>query len=56
MSDAKELEIKRQFLDEAQEYLGTLEAALLGIAHGQVDTEKINGALRAATPSKAGPE
>ncbi|MEO0985140.1 MAG: hybrid sensor histidine kinase/response regulator [Cyanobacteria bacterium J06639_14] len=54
MSDAKELEIKRQFLDEAQEYLGTLEAALLGIAHGQVDTEKINGALRAAHSIKGG--
>ncbi|MEL6382578.1 MAG: hybrid sensor histidine kinase/response regulator [Cyanobacteria bacterium J06626_18] len=54
MSDAKELEIKQQFLDEAQEYLGTLEAALLGIASGQVDTEKINGALRAAHSIKGG--
>ena len=54
MSDAKELEIKLQFLDEAQEYLGTLEAALLGIAHGHVDTDKINGALRAAHSIKGG--
>ena len=54
MSDAKELEIKQQFLDEAQEYLGTLEAALLGIASGQVDAEKINGALRAAHSIKGG--
>ncbi|MEO0535158.1 MAG: hybrid sensor histidine kinase/response regulator [Cyanobacteria bacterium P01_A01_bin.123] len=54
MSDARELEIRLQFLDEAQEYLGTLEAALLGVAHSQVDTEKINGALRAAHSIKGG--
>lgn len=54
MSDARELEIKLQFLDEAQEYLGTLEAALLGIANGRVDTEEINKALRAAHSIKGG--
>ncbi|NER78372.1 MAG: hybrid sensor histidine kinase/response regulator [Leptolyngbya sp. SIO1D8] len=54
MSDAKELEIKQQFLDEAQEYLGDLEAALLGIASGQVDTEKVNAALRSAHSIKGG--
>ncbi|WP_346293778.1 hybrid sensor histidine kinase/response regulator [Sphaerothrix gracilis] len=54
MSEQKELEIKRQFLDEAQEYLKDLEAALLGIAQGQVDTDKVNGALRAAHSIKGG--
>ncbi|MBE7380076.1 MAG: hybrid sensor histidine kinase/response regulator [Leptolyngbya sp. SIO1E4] len=54
MSDARELEIKRQFLDEAQEYLRPLEAALLGVAQGQVETAKMNGALRAAHSIKGG--
>ena len=54
MSHTKELEIKQQFLDEAQEYLETLEATLLGIAETHLDTEKINGALRAAHSIKGG--
>lgn len=54
MSKQKEQEIKRQFLEEANEYLGSLEAAVLGIANHQVETEKINAALRAAHSIKGG--
>lgn len=53
MSDDKELQIRLQFLDEAQEYLTTLESRLIGIAHG-VDGETINDALRAAHSIKGG--
>jgi chemotaxis protein histidine kinase CheA/ActR/RegA family two-component response regulator len=54
MSKDKELEIQLQFLDEALEYLGTLEDALLGLANGRIDTGKINAALRAAHSVKGG--
>ncbi|NJL22073.1 MAG: hybrid sensor histidine kinase/response regulator [Leptolyngbyaceae cyanobacterium SM1_3_5] len=54
MSHDKELEIQRQFLDEAQAYLGTLETAILGIAHTGIDSGKINAALRAAHSIKGG--
>ena len=50
----KELEIRRQFLDEAQEYLDTLDDALLGAADAQLDSQKINAALRAAHSIKGG--
>ncbi|OUC16380.1 MAG: hypothetical protein B0A82_02370 [Alkalinema sp. CACIAM 70d] len=50
----KELEIKRQFLDEAQAYLDTLDAAILGIADQRVDLAKVNAALRAAHSIKGG--
>jgi chemosensory pili system protein ChpA (sensor histidine kinase/response regulator) len=54
MSQDKELEIQLQFLDEAQEYLGTLDAALLGLASRGVDIDQINAALRAAHSIKGG--
>lgn len=54
MSQDKELEIRRQFLEEAQEYLDTLDAALLGLANSQVDIQKVNAALRAAHSIKGG--
>ncbi len=50
----KELEIKRQFLDEAQEYLDDLDTAFLGMADQKVDAGKINAALRAAHSIKGG--
>ncbi len=50
----KELEIKRQFLDEAQEYLDDLDTAFLGMADQKVDASKINAALRAAHSIKGG--
>ena len=53
MSQDKESEIRLQFLDEAQEYLGTLETAMLGLASG-IDIDKINASLRAAHSIKGG--
>ncbi|MGC1308093.1 MAG: response regulator [Phormidesmis sp.] len=50
----KEQEIRLQFLDEAQEYLDTLETTLLGVAQRGVDSHEINGALRAAHSIKGG--
>ncbi len=50
----KELEIRSQFLDEAQEYLDALDTAVLGLADQQLDTAKINAALRAAHSIKGG--
>lgn len=54
MSQDKELEIRRQFLDEAQEYLDTLDGTILGLADHHVDAQKINAALRAAHSIKGG--
>ncbi|MBD2022068.1 hybrid sensor histidine kinase/response regulator [Leptolyngbya sp. FACHB-36] len=54
MSQDKELEIRRQFLDEAQAYLDSLDAALIGLANHRVDVQKINAALRAAHSIKGG--
>ena len=50
----KEREIRLQFLDEAGEYLDTLEGALLGVAQRGVDTHEMNAALRAAHSIKGG--
>ena len=50
----KELEIRRQFLDEAQEYLDLLESSVLGIASSRIDMQQINAALRAAHSIKGG--
>lgn len=50
----KEKEIRLQFLDEAKEYLDTLESAMLGVAQRGVDSDDINGALRAAHSIKGG--
>ena len=52
--DDKEQEIRLQFLDEAGEYLDTMETALLGVAQRGVDSHEINGALRAAHSIKGG--
>jgi len=54
MKDEREREIQYQFLDEAQEYLQTLETSLIGIADCRVDIEGINVALRAAHSIKGG--
>ncbi|MEO0805111.1 MAG: response regulator [Cyanobacteria bacterium J06643_4] len=50
----KEREIRLQFLDEANEYLSTLESALLGVAQRGVDVQDMNAALRAAHSIKGG--
>jgi chemosensory pili system protein ChpA (sensor histidine kinase/response regulator) len=51
---SKELEIRRQFLDEAQEYLDALDTAVVGLSSGRVDVQRINSALRAAHSIKGG--
>jgi len=55
MTNDKKLEIQIQFLEEATEYLNTLEAVLLeGKDNGQIALQKINAALRAAHSIKGG--
>jgi chemosensory pili system protein ChpA (sensor histidine kinase/response regulator) len=55
MSKDKELEIQMQFLEEATDYINTLEVVLLEIdIHHRIDLDKINGALRAAHSIKGG--
>ncbi|NET31402.1 MAG: response regulator [Cyanothece sp. SIO1E1] len=54
MAEDKELEIRRQFLEEAQDHLNILESGLLGLADGPINLEKINAALRAAHSIKGG--
>lgn len=54
MAVDKELEIKLQFLDEADEYLQTLDGALLDLAQKGVLRDDINAALRAAHSIKGG--
>ncbi|ARV62409.1 hybrid sensor histidine kinase/response regulator [Nostocales cyanobacterium HT-58-2] len=55
MSQDKELEIQMQFLEEATDYLNTLEGVLLEInTNNRISPEKINAALRAAHSIKGG--
>lgn len=55
MSKDKELEIQMQFLEEATDYLNTLEAVLLEInTIHRIDLDRINAALRAAHSIKGG--
>ncbi|MEH1967472.1 hybrid sensor histidine kinase/response regulator [Nostoc sp.] len=55
MLQDKELEIQMQFLEEATDYLNTLEAVLLEIdTSNRIDLDKINAALRAAHSIKGG--
>ncbi|MGF1513644.1 MAG: response regulator [Elainellaceae cyanobacterium] len=53
MSD-KELEIRHQFLDEAQDYLDNLENSLIGLASGGANAQAINSAMRSAHSIKGG--
>ncbi|MEA5593136.1 hybrid sensor histidine kinase/response regulator [Rivularia sp. UHCC 0363] len=55
MSQDKEFEIQMQFLEEASDYLNTIEGVLLEIdTSDRIDLEKINSALRAAHSIKGG--
>ncbi len=55
MSQDKELEIQMQFLEEATDYLNTLESVLLELnSSHRIDPQKINAALRAAHSIKGG--
>ena len=54
MSQDKELEIQLQFLEEAQEYLDTIESVLLDLAGNQIGGQKMDAVLRAAHSVKGG--
>ncbi|MFH7028671.1 MAG: response regulator [Heteroscytonema crispum UTEX LB 1556] len=55
MSQDKELEIQMQFLEEATDYLNTLEGILLEFkANRRIELQKINAALRAVHSIKGG--
>lgn len=54
MSQDKELEIQLQFLEEAQEYLDTIESVVLGLAGTHIDSHKMDAVLRAAHSVKGG--
>ncbi|MFM7405541.1 MAG: response regulator [Cuspidothrix sp.] len=55
MSKDKELEIQMQFLEEATDYLNTLEGILLEIDNSKrIELENINAAMRAAHSIKGG--
>jgi chemosensory pili system protein ChpA (sensor histidine kinase/response regulator) len=55
MSNDKELEIQMQFLEEANDYLNTLESILLEIDTSKnLDLDKINAAMRTAHSIKGG--
>lgn len=54
MSQDKELEIQLQFLEEAEEYLDTIESTLLGLASKSIDSQEMDALLRAAHSVKGG--
>jgi chemosensory pili system protein ChpA (sensor histidine kinase/response regulator) len=54
MSQDKEREIQLQFLEEAQEYLDTIESVLLDLASSHIDAQKMDAVLRAAHSVKGG--
>jgi chemotaxis family two-component system sensor histidine kinase/response regulator PixL len=55
MTKDKEIEIQMQFLEEATDYLNTLEGVLLDIdTSKRIDLDKINAAMRAAHSIKGG--
>ena len=54
MSQDKEREIQLQFLEEAQEYLDTIESVLLGLSSSHIDGQQMDAVLRAAHSVKGG--
>jgi two-component system, chemotaxis family, sensor histidine kinase and response regulator PixL len=50
----QEQQVKLQFLDEATDYLDTLESGLLGLGAGKVASQQLDGLLRAAHSIKGG--
>jgi chemosensory pili system protein ChpA (sensor histidine kinase/response regulator) len=54
MSQDKEREIQLQFLEEALEYLDTIESVLLGLAGSHIDSQQMDAVLRAAHSVKGG--
>ncbi|MDJ0690203.1 MAG: response regulator [Xenococcaceae cyanobacterium MO_188.B32] len=54
MSEDKELQIRLQFLEEAQEYLDNIESRLLGLGSGNVNSQQMDSVLRDAHSIKGG--
>ena len=54
MSQDKEREIQLLFLEEAQEYLDTIESVLLGLSSSHIDGQQMDAVLRAAHSVKGG--
>lgn len=54
MSQDKEREIQLQFLEEAQEYLDTIETVLLELSNGHIEGQQMDAVLRAAHSVKGG--
>jgi chemosensory pili system protein ChpA (sensor histidine kinase/response regulator) len=54
MSQEKEREIQLQFLEEAWDYLDTIESVLLGLANQSISSQDMDGVLRAAHSVKGG--
>ena len=54
MSQDKEREIQLQFLEEAIEYLDTIESVLLGLSGSHIDGQQMDAVLRAAHSVKGG--
>ena len=54
MTQDKEREIKLQFLEEAQDYLDTIESVLLGLESSHIDPTQMDAVLRAAHSVKGG--
>lgn len=54
MPQDKELEIRLMFLEEASEYLNTIESAILGLATTFIDNQQMDAVLRAAHSIKGG--
>ena len=50
----REQQIKLQFLDEATDYLDTIESGLLGLGTGKVTGKQLDALLRAAHSIKGG--
>ncbi len=50
----QEQQVKLQFLDEATDYLDTIESGLLGLGTGAVSTKQIDALMRAAHSIKGG--
>jgi chemosensory pili system protein ChpA (sensor histidine kinase/response regulator) len=54
MSEDKELQVRLQFLEEAREYIDTMESGLLGLGSGKVKSPQMDAILRAAHSIKGG--
>lgn len=54
MSQDKEVEIRLQFLEEATDYLNTIESLILTLASTDIDRQQVDALLRAAHSIKGG--